>query len=143
MGPVFKRGFFSSRSGQPGHDAMYRKWHAFFSPRQNSRIWNMLTQKIQCAPRRQQCIRVMRDEAGGRKSEKRGMEKIRIGDAGEALAAIGDRNGFGPLPLCAPGACEVKKAHEKAIVLVAYRQGFRVLYEIENASVKICGVFTA
>jgi hypothetical protein len=33
----------------------------------------------------------------------------------------------------------VKKSGIKAIVLVAHRQGFRVLYEIENAGIGMCG----
>jgi hypothetical protein len=33
----------------------------------------------------------------------------------------------------------VQKSAGKVVVLVAHRQGFRVLYEIENAGVGMCG----
>jgi hypothetical protein len=36
----------------------------------------------------------------------------------------------------------VKKSARNRVVLVAHRQGFRVLYEIENAGVGMCGVLS-
>jgi hypothetical protein len=36
----------------------------------------------------------------------------------------------------------LKKSMRKRVVLVAHRQGFRVLYEIENAGVGMCGVLS-
>jgi hypothetical protein len=49
-----------------------------------------------------------------------------------------------PAPTFAARMCErwrfMKKTVIKRVVLVAHRQGFRVLYEIENAGVGMCGV---